>query len=119
MNTIKPELKKIATISIVLVLIIYAVTHYIFKTPPEFIIFKIGIIITGIGLFWFYFDIKGWRQSAFRLFGWLCNTPNLNGRYEGIISRHDEDNPHKFVMEIKQTYRDISINTYTQNSLGK
>lgn len=119
MKIVKPDLNKIATVSIILVIGIYAMTHYIFHTESDFIIYKTGMIISLIGLFWFFYEKIGWRYSLFRLFNWLCETPNLNGRYEGYVNRNNENNPHSFIMEINQSFREISINTYSKNSVGK
>lgn len=112
------ELKKIAGISIILYSVLYWFATAIVNIPTELMLYKTGTVISIVSAFWLYFDRIGWRQNAFCLAGWLCDIPDLNGRWEGKIDRVGESSPHLFVMEIVQTYRTVTINTYTENSRG-
>ncbi len=60
-----------------------------------------------------FIDLIGWR---FKIFSWLINIPNLNGRYTGeVVSSYQSSGvPVKkvCVMEIKQTASKLHIFTY-------
>jgi len=116
---VKPEIGKIATVSIVLVIIIQIVLSYVLKFSNQYVLLKSGVIISIVSAYWIFFNKIGWQYPFFRIFGWLCDIPNLNGRFEGTVERNSNDEPHKFVMEIKQTYMNIWMNTYSRNSFGR
>jgi len=58
------------------------------------------------------------KLSEYRLFKWLVDIPNLNGRYEGILessfvnSVTNENTKKKCVIEIVQNASKITINSY-------
>ena len=60
-----------------------------------------------------FIDLVGWK---FKIFSWLINIPNLNGRYTGeVVSSYQSSGvPVKkvCVMEIKQTASKLHIFTY-------
>jgi len=112
------NIKRIATVTVVLTVAIEIMFVLAMDIDPKFIPYRSGLIITLVGLFWLYFDKIGWRQSFFRVGGWLCNTPNLNGRWEGKVDRASENTPHGFVVEIRQTFSKLKMHTYSANSKG-
>lgn len=64
------------------------------------------------------------KLSEYRLFKWLVDIPNLNGRYEGILessfpnSVTNENTKKKCVIEIVQNASKITINSYYANVDG-
>ncbi|WP_461630859.1 Cap15 family cyclic dinucleotide receptor domain-containing protein [Labilibaculum euxinus] len=118
MKVISPNLKKITTVSVILVVILYFVGEYFLKIESEKMPLKAGLIMSIVGLYWVFFDKIGWKYDFFRFWGWLTEIPNLNGRFEGFVDRIDENNPHTFVIEIKQTFTSIVVYTYSKNSKG-
>jgi len=108
--------------SALMFMILYSFTLFIFDAPGAVILesaLKSGLILTLIGTFWTYYIKWGWRVRYLRLGGWLCNIPDLNGRWEGTVCRHNEDNPHNFVIEITQNYLGLSYRSFSQNSRGQ
>jgi hypothetical protein len=79
---------------------------------------KMGIIAFLVGLFWAFYDHYGWRQRLLRFGGWLCDLPDLNGRWEGTVDRVGENDPHTFVLEVRQTFLRIQLYAYSKNSRG-
>lgn len=80
-----------------------------------------------ISFIWIVFSIVWW---AFDNFLWKCKCinkvlklnkalycPKINGRWEGTLNRDGKN--HKFVIEIKQTYTNISCVAYSTNSYSK
>ncbi|MDQ1240205.1 MAG: hypothetical protein QG577_2391 [Thermodesulfobacteriota bacterium] len=118
MAPIYPDLWKLAAVSVVLCVLLYTVIVVAFGITPELMLLKVGMIITCVGLFWVYFDKWGWKQKWVRLGGWLTDIPNLNGRWVGTVDRMGENDPHEFVVEIRQTYLRTQLHTYSKNSRG-
>jgi hypothetical protein len=66
---------------------------------------------------WLFYERHGWKYL--RLFGWLCETPNVNGRWEGTIDRKDARGSHKIVLEISQTWTHIQCTTYSERGSSR
>lgn len=113
------DLRKMAAVSVVLGVILYTAIALLFKIPAHLMFLKLGLIVALVGGFWLYFDKWGWRQRVFRLGGWLCDIPDLNGRWEGTVDRVGENDPHLFVQEIRQTFSRIQLYAYSKNSRGQ
>lgn len=113
------DISKIAFVTVVLSVMISVISILLFEINPTYLPLKIGIIYSIIGLFWYFYDKYLWKINFFRLFGWLSSVPDLNGRWEGTVKRIDEEEPHKFVVEFKQTYTKLKYYVYTQNSKGE
>lgn len=122
MHLVRPDLKKISIITIVLFLVLYTLVQLLFDiefTKITASITKTGTILTLIGVFWAFFNKTGWKVGFLRLGGWLCSTPDLNGRWEGTVCRTREDMPHPFVIEVIQTYSTITYKTFSSQSRGE
>lgn len=67
---------------------------------------------------WLLFDRYLWRT---RIAKWLdlSHIPDLNGTWVGSIDRYGENNPHRFELEVRQTYSRVSITTRSDNSQGR
>lgn len=116
MIPIRNRTKELMT-AIAVILILEFIAVLIFSKNVMTVVSHMGTMITlTIPPFWFYFEKIGWRQSFFRTGGWLCKTPDLRGRWEGSIDRKDERGPHKFVLEIRQTYTTLRCDTYSSRS---
>lgn len=113
------EINKIAIVTVVLSVILAVITITIFEVSPHLLPLKVGVMTTVIGLLWLVYDKSLWKMPFFRGMGWLCSTPNLNGRWEGVVDRDGENSPHPFVMEISQTMTKIKFYTYTRRSKGE
>lgn len=69
-----------------------------------------------LSLIWVYFENIGWRSKYFKCIRKFLNfPPDLRGRWEGVLDRINENDPHKFVIEIKQTMTKIQVNTYSRS----
>ncbi len=112
------ETKKFLLVAVVLT-VIFSVIVLSYNPTPEMLLFKIGIFSTIITIIWILYERYLWRFPFFRMMGWLCSTPDLNGRWEGTVDRHGENNPHKFILEITQTMTKLQCYTYSQNSNGE
>jgi len=99
--------------------VIFSVIVLFYNPTPAILLLNIGIFSTVITIFWFLYEKYLWKIKFFRMMGWLCSTPDLNGRWEGTVDRHGEDNPHKFVLEITQTMTNLQCYTYSKNSSGE
>lgn len=112
-----PNIPKIVTVSVVLTAALTAVDVGLLGAKTSSLIAHISTISTAVGLFWLYFDKIGWRQKALRLGGWLCDHPDLNGRWVGTVERHGgPGGSHPFVLEIVQSYHSIIVKSYSANS---
>lgn len=84
------------------------------------LILNYGIVTIPLTLIWLFFEKIGWRCKYFK---WLRKSlnfpPDLRGRWEGTLDRIDENNPHKFVIEIKQTMTKIQINAYSRRGMSE
>jgi predicted pore-forming effector associated with SMODS systems len=122
MRKIHPEIPKIAAVSAGLFFILFSIYLFCTGESATAIVFsagKTGIIFSAIGFFWFLYNHFLWRLKFFQFWGWLCNMPNLNGRWEGTVCRHKGDTPRPFVMEITQTFSDLSFRTWSAHSRGE
>lgn len=82
---------------------------------------------TVISMLWLIISFAWW---GFDNYLWKCRwinkvlklskdlyCPNISGRWEGVLTRDDIN--HKFVIEIKQTYTNISCVTYSTHGHSK
>lgn len=116
MTTIRPELGKITTVSVVLSAILFVLIQLIFNVPPVLMFLKVGFVVFSVCLFWIFFDKKFWRWGWLRRIAYFNLPPDLNGRWKGTLQRDGESGPHQFVLEIVQTYSHIQIHTFSSNS---
>lgn len=112
------KLQKFATITSLWGLgIILATFNLILKKKIDFSMIStfIGIFALFIGVFLEILERYLWKTVIMR-FPLLDNywTPVLIGRWEGILTR--DGKPHKFIIEIKQSFTSISCNTYSVHS---
>jgi len=74
-----------------------------------------SFITIPLSLIWLYFQKIGWRIKFWKwLAPFLHFPPDIRGRWEGTLDRKEEGNPHKFVIEIKQTMTEIKVYTYSE-----
>lgn len=88
MRPLQIDLKKIATVtSILAVLVIVGVLLLGGATPEEATgaLIRTGLAITVNGAFWALYNKHLWKWRVFRLFGWLSPAPDLSGRWEGTV----------------------------------
>lgn len=119
------QLRRVAVVSAVLTLAIFSVIIFALGGSASLIVaslLKGGAALTVTGLFWTAYDRYLWRKGPiFRVLGWLSPLPDLNGRWEGTVKRHEEvdDGPGRpFVIEIQQTFTSIGFRTFSRNSRG-
>ncbi len=112
------ETKKFLLVAVVLT-VIFSVVVLLYNPTPEMLLLKIGVFSTVITIIWFLYEKYLWKFPFFRMMGWLCSTPDLNGRWEGTVDRHGENNPHGFVLEVTQTMTKLQCYTYSENSSGE
>lgn len=113
MIPIRNKTKEIIGLLVILGIIAFT-TIFLFTRSLTQALTSVGTIVSfTIYPSYFYFEKIGWRQRLFRLGGWLCQTPDLRGRWEGEINRGDKRGPHKFILEIRQTLEHIQCETYS------
>ncbi len=118
----REHIRRVVMVSAVLFVVVYTAVLLAMGTPFSQALKALawaGSIISAVSLFWVYYIRFGWKKRYLRLWGWLCNAPDLNGRWEGTVCRAENDNPHKFVIEIRQTFLSLSFRTFSQNSTGE
>ena len=80
----------------------------------------ISVVWIFISILWWAFDNYLWKvkwiNKALSLNKELY-CPKISGRWEGALNRDGKD--HKFVIEIKQTYTNISCTTYSTHGHSK
>jgi len=85
----------------------------------EFIL-NYGLISFPLGVLWWFFDSYLWKKVKINwLRKYLRIPPDLNGRWEGMINRYGENDPHKFVIEIKQKLTSLQVFTFSKNGKSK
>ena len=122
MEAILPKIKYIVVgtgIVFLLVLAIILAVSGFELTDIMLALVKSGIAFTIATLFWVFYDRVLWRKRGFRLFKLLSPVPDLNGRWEGTVKRTRNDQPHKFVVEVTQTFSTISFKTFSKTSRGE
>lgn len=112
------ELKNIAIVTVFLSIILSMFFILVLGVTPEYLYLKAGVLTTFLTVFWFLYDKYLWKINFFRLKGWLCSTPDVSGRWEGVLDRNGEGEPHKFVMEVYQTMTTVKLYTYSSRSKG-
>jgi len=113
-----PDIKRMVVVSVFIAGAISVLLHALFPISILGEFSRVGSISSIVAAFWYYFNRWGWKNRYFRMFGWLCDYPDLNGRWEGTVNRLGENDPHLFVMEIYQTFFEIHVSTFTKNSEG-
>jgi hypothetical protein len=93
-------------------------TQQLDKTGFLELIWNYSMVTIPIAGVWLFFEHFGWRLSFFRrlLKSYLKFPPDLRGRWEGEVDRNHENNPHKFVFEIYQTFTKITVRAFSENS---
>jgi hypothetical protein len=116
------QLKKIATVTTILVVVIMSIILLIFGSDWETVLGAAGrasVALAATGGFWYLYNKWLWKIGFFRFGGWLSRFPDLNGRWAGTVQREVDDEPHPIVIEIHQTWTSLKFFTYSRNSVGK
>ena len=114
------EITKISIVTVILSVILSTVIISVgLVSDPKLLPLKVGIILSLIGFFWWLYEHYLWKISFFKVFGWLSSTPDLSGRWEGLITRDGENEPHEFVLEITQTYSRLKYYVYSRSGKGE
>ena len=101
------------SISIVGITLLISKENYCFS-DFLYLLLNYSFVTIPLSLIWLYFEKIGWRNRCWKWIGRFLNfPPDLRGRWEGTLDRANENNPHKFVIEIKQTMTKIQVNTYS------
>ncbi|PIE45353.1 MAG: hypothetical protein CSA45_03150 [Gammaproteobacteria bacterium] len=78
--------------------------------------FNYSFITVPLAIIWYLFENYGWKSSWFVFLRKFLNIPpDISGRWEGTLDRVEENNPHGFVIEIKQTMTKLQVYTFSQN----
>lgn len=115
------KIKTILTVSAIISIIIFSLVLLLnkianFKELLE-ILAHYGAIVLPISGLWFAIENKLWYMRWLQNFKSIINIPpDFRGRWEGTIDRDDENDPHSFVFEIKQTLSRIQVCTYSNRS---
>lgn len=122
MTSVRPEVSKVSTVSALLFLVFYSCVLMYFGVTEETIVLsaaRSGAALTIIAAFWAFYNKWGWKYRLLRLGGWLCSTPDLNGRWARAVCRHQDDTPHPFVIEVSQTFSSLTFRTFSETSRGE
>jgi len=108
-------------ISCILLICLLVITTNDIKNAHLFkYLIRFGLISSILGVIWWVLETHLWRFIPFKwLRKYLRIPPDLNGRWEGIINRPNENRPHKFVIEISQKWSALQVYTYTESSSSK
>jgi hypothetical protein len=108
---------------VVLFLLLFSLVLLYFGTPLPALtasLTKAGSVFFIISLFWIFFNKWGWRNKVVNLGGLLCDTPDLQGRWEGTVCRDGNgEEPHFFALEISQTFSNLKYRTFGEESRGE
>lgn len=75
-----------------------------------------SFITVPLAVIWYLFENFGWNSVWFKFLRKFLNIPpDISGRWEGTLDRIDENNPHGFVIEIKQTMTKLQVYTFSKN----
>ena len=108
-------LSAIALFSITVIGIVLKITGEYNWIELISLLWNYGYVTIPLSLIWLYFEKIGWRSSFWNWFGKIMHfPPDLRGRWEGKIDRIGENQPHEFVIEIKQTMTKIQVYTYSK-----
>jgi hypothetical protein len=123
MRELRPDLSRIAIVSVVMFLALFVAILMAFGATADVVlqsILKTGVVLSIIGFFWTYFEKHGWRYSWLRLWGWLTDIPVLHGRWEGTVCRDGESEiEHPFVLEVSQTFSTLKFRTFGEKASGE
>ena len=110
----------IAVFSIMVIGIVLKVTHKYNWEELVALLWNYGFVTIPLSMVWLYFEKIGWRSSFWK---WAIRNiqfpPDLRGRWEGTLDRVGENNPHKFVIEIKQTMTKLKVCTYSSRGMSE
>jgi hypothetical protein len=117
MTPIQPKYTNLLLLIVVITVIAILGWVFVFSVNFTDAAQKVTLFSTVISVpLWLFYEKFGWRWKYCRIWGWLCDTPNLNGRWEGTINRRDNRGEHKFVLEISQTWTNIQCVTFSESS---
>jgi hypothetical protein len=102
----------------VAVFVTAALVTYLNISPTDVMLRAAIIAIVPYAL-WLLFEHFAWRWPLVRFFGLIVSLPDLNGRWEGVVDRDGEEQPHPFVMEVTQTFSAIRTKTFSAHSRGE
>lgn len=88
-------------------------------TIQSFIVFtEMFSVPFFISVVFYYINKVGWKKKIFK---WLIDIPDLNGRYEGQLESSFQTNGSNIIIhcavEVKQTASNINISAYFFNSM--
>ncbi|GAB3787330.1 Cap15 family cyclic dinucleotide receptor domain-containing protein [Nocardioides ungokensis] len=122
MKAIRFPLRKVATVSALLTLVVFAAILLLQGTESSVVlklVAKSGVAFTVAGVFWEVYNRWAWRVAPFKYLKWLSPYPDLNGRWIGTVIRKEAgDAERPFVIEITQTFTSIAFSTFSTHSRG-
>ncbi|WP_455076357.1 Cap15 family cyclic dinucleotide receptor domain-containing protein [Prevotella koreensis] len=79
-----------------------------------------GAVTVPLSFILYYFKKLGWRSNFWKWAAKIIHfPPDLRGRWEGKLDRIGENNPHDFVIEIKQTMTELKVCTYSESGMSE
>ena len=73
-----------------------------------------GYIIAPVSILWVLFDQYLWHTRLFQFMRKSLNiSPDIRGRWEGILENADGSSTQKFVIEVKQTLTLLKVHSYS------
>jgi len=73
---------------------------------------RLGLLVLAMSAAWWWFTRYGWRQPWLRFGGWLVNTPDLRGRWEGNYVSSFDKTPRPMALEVRRTLLTIDCAGY-------
>lgn len=115
MTPLTPNFKRLIGAFSLLAIALYIVLNKLLPNEGQFWAAKLASLSIVPLLFALYVKVL-WRLPIARVKGLLCDMPDLNGRWEGMIDRKDARGPHPHVIEVRQSLLTLSIRNFGDKS---
>ena len=124
MKPYRLKVKILITISGIISILVFAMILLIWHRVQEEkigeILLHYGLIMLPISFLWWLFEKYCWHWKYIQNVRTTLNIPpDFRGRWEGTINRIGENNPHRFVLEVKQTLSKIWVYSYSSRGLSQ
>ena len=121
MKPYRLKVKILITISGIISILVFATVLLIWHKAEAAnlgeILIHYGLIILPISFLWWMLEKFCWHWKWIqKIRGALNIPPDFRGRWEGTLDRDGEEQPHRFVIEIRQSLSKIWVYTYSSRS---
>ncbi|KAF0199763.1 MAG: hypothetical protein FD166_191 [Bacteroidetes bacterium] len=123
MKPYRINVKSMLTISGLISILVFALVLLVWHREDTGKIVEVlihyGFIMLPISILWWFLEKNCWHWAWIQNYRtWLNISPDFRGRWEGTLNRVDENNPHRFVVEIRQTLTKVWIYSYSSRGVS-